>query len=437
MISTRHAQVGSPLRQERFASSIKQGLLANLVAKRCATIDRLESKAAVWFAQWRSWQPGGLVRLLREMRQTLGLPAIEIDSEPEYVEGLERMCLDPQCSVNGVDDKDGLVAVLREDWQQLEAYRGKWVSELPARVETAIGRRVADAMEYAQETRTLALIDGPARIGKSFAARVFCEESAGLARYCQVPCSSDESSFFRAIGQSLGVSSSLQLKAAEMRARVEEVLQAGDLMLALDEVHYLWPQQWRPYASPSRVNWIMTALVNHNVPVALVTTPQFYASQKRVERLTDWTSEQFIGRIGHVERLPNKLGRADLVKVAEALLPAADNAAWGALAAYADVSKKHLASIEAIAKRAAWLASQDGEQAATVAYVRRAMKESVIPSDTALAESLTPVRKVRRNAFAGVPRLARGYAAAGVPSVSRMDDPGALITEPRDSLVRT
>jgi len=97
MISTRHAQVGSPLRQERFASSIKQGLLANLVAKRCATIDRLESKAAVWFAQWRSWQPGGLVRLLREMRQTLGLPAIEIDSEPEYVEGLERMCLDPQC----------------------------------------------------------------------------------------------------------------------------------------------------------------------------------------------------------------------------------------------------------------------------------------------------------------------------------------------------
>jgi hypothetical protein len=85
--------------------------------------------------------------------------------------------------------------------------------------------------------------------------------------------------------------------------------------------------------------------------------------------------------------LPKKLGRADLVKVAKALLPAADATSWGALAAYADVSKKHLASIEAIAKRAAWLAAQDGVQLATAAYVRRAMKESVIPSDTALAES--------------------------------------------------
>jgi hypothetical protein len=340
------------------------------------------------------------------------------------VADLERLCLDPR-------------SALADVWEALDDYRGKWISERPPYAETAVSRSATAALEYTQSARTLALIDGPARIGKSFSARAFCEESAGLARYVQVPCSNDESSFFRAIGQSLGVSSSLQLKAAEMRARVEEVLQAGDLMLLLDEAHYLWPQQWQRYASPSRVNWIMTALVNCNVPVALVTTPQFYASQQRVERLTGWTSEQFIGRIGHVERLPNKLGRADLVKVAEALLPAADTATWGALAAYADLSKKHLASIEAISKRAAWLASQDGKQSATAAYVRRAMKESVIPSDTALAESLAPARQARRNTFARLPREARGYAAATGPSIPMVDDSRSLITEPRGSLSNT
>jgi hypothetical protein len=118
-----------------------------------------------------------------------------------------------------------------------------------------------------------------------------------------------------------------------------------------------------------------------------------------------------------------------MVKVAKALLPAAE-AAWGALAAYADVSKKHLASIEAIAKRAFWLASQDGEQSATAAYVRRAMKESVIPSDTALAESLTPARNNRRNTFARPPRMPGGYAAAAPPSIPMLDDGGRKNLQP-------
>ena len=436
MSSTRYAKEGSPLRQERFASSFEHGLLANLVAKRCAEIDPSADRAAIWFAQSESWESGGLDFLASEILRRC--PLVEWRKEEvawqmplgsygmirALVANLERLCLDPR-------------SALADTWEALDDYRGKWISERPAYAETAVSRSVTAALEYTQSARSLTLIDGPARIGKSFAARAFCEESAGLARFVQTPCSNDESSFFRAIGQSLGVSSSLKLKASEMRARVEEVLQAGDLMLVLDEAHYLWPQQWQRYASPSRVNWIMTALVNCNVPVALVTTPQFYASQQRVERLTGWTSEQFIGRIGHIERLPSKLGRADLVKVAKALLPAADTAAWVALAAYADMSKKHLASIDAISKRAAWLASQDGKQSATAAYVRRAMKESVIPSDTALAESLAPAWQRRRNSFARLPREARGYAAATGPSIPMVDDSRSLITEPRGSLAST
>jgi hypothetical protein len=320
------------------------------------------------------------------------------------VETIERMCLDPN------DDRG-------EVFEALDDYRQKWIAGLPALTETSICRRVFEALGYTRDARTLTLIDGPARIGKSFSAQAWCERMAGLARYVQVPCSNDDIGFFRAIGKALGVSASLQLKASEIRNRIEEVLQHGDLMLVLDESQYCWPQSWQRYAMPSRVNWILQALVNFNVPVALVTTPLFYSSQKRVEELTGWTSEQLIGRIGHVERLPNKLGRADLVKVAKALLPSAE-AAWGALAAYADVSKKHLASIEAIAKRA--------------------MKESVIPSDTALAESLAPARNARRNTFARRPRDARGYAAATPPTLDgHAVRRGSLIAEPLGSLADT
>jgi hypothetical protein len=253
----------------------------------------------------------------------------------------------------------------------------------------------------------------------------------------QVPCSNDDIGFFRAIGRALGVSASLQLKASEIRNRIEDVLQSGDLMLVLDESQYCWPQSWQRYAMPMRVNWILQALVNFNVPVALVTTPSFFSAQKRVEDLTGWTSSQLIGRIGHVEKLPDRLGRADLVKVAKALLPAADADTWGALAAYATVSKKNLASIEDIAKRATWLASQDGKQSASAAYVRRAMRESIIPSDTALAESLAPGRQARRSNVARLPRMARGYAAAAGPSIPTVDDLSTLIPEPRGSLVTT
>ena len=432
-MSTRHAKEGSPLRQERFASSFKQGLLANLVAKRCAEIDPPSDRAGIWFAQWRSWHQAGIEDLavsllnypLTEWRKAAswGCANLQHTRLSALVESIERECLDPRSELADV-------------WAALDDYRGKWVSALPALTETSIGRRVFEALDYTRDARTLTLIDGPARIGKTFSARAWCERAAGLARYVQVPCSNDDIGFFRAIGKALGVSASLQLKASEMRNRIEEVLQHGDLMLVLDESQYCWPQSWHRYAMPSRVNWILQALVNFNVPVALVTTPLFYSSQKRVEDLTGWTSEQLIGRIGHVERLPSRLGRADLVKVAKALLPNAE-AAWGALAAYADVSRKHLASIEAIAKRATWLASQDGEQSATAAYVRRAMKESVIPSDTALAESLAPARKARRNTFARLPREARGYAAARGPSIPMMDDSASLIMEPRGSLANT
>lgn len=388
MSSTRHAKPGAPLRQERFASSYDRGLLANLVSKRCGVLADPDERAMVWFLQWLSWQPGGLANA--------------------PVAGLEDYCLDPGASITG------------ESLDVLRAFRNQYLARAATgRVQTSFGSRIAATLDYTRSARTISIIDGPSRTGKSFATRAWCEQSGGLARYVEVPCSPDDTSFFHRLAKALGVSINLNSKAVELRTRVEDVLQNGDLMLVLDEAHYCWPAgRLRHSTMPFRINWIDTALANFNVPVALVTTPQFYVAQKSVEKQTGWNSDQFIGRVGHVERLPEKLPFADLVDVAAALMPAGGSRSHRKLAAYADISRKHLASIEAIVKRATWLARRDGESGASEEHIDRAINECVIPSDAALSVSLREGGQVAaeasrpiRSGFAAPPRGANEPSA--------------------------
>ena len=78
--------------------------------------------------------------------------------------------------------------------------------------------------------------------------------------------------------------------------------------------------------------------------------------------------------------------------VAAAMLLEGDVRTHAKLVIYADISKKHLASIEAIVKRVRWLASENGRDQATAAEVDAAIDESVIPSDLALKAALRPPR---------------------------------------------
>lgn len=371
MSSTRIAEPGSPFRQERYASSYDRGLLGNLVAKRVAVLEAgSDLRGLIWFVQWLSWQPGGL-------------SAVPV---PEVC----RWCLDPHSSLAAAD------------LEALWAFRAAWLKARSDNgyVETAVGKCVAEALDYTRSARTISIIDGPSRIGKTFAVKRWIEQSAGLARFAQVPSTSDEQSFLRAIATALGVSINLNSKAVELRNRVEETLQGGDLMLVLDEASYLYSQTWQRYAQPARVNWIMTALANYAVPVALVSCPHFYTNQTRTEKLTGWNSTQFIGRIGHVERLPKRLSNSDLLAVARAIFPAGDQRTLVTLASYAAVSDKHLASIEAVVKRARWLAARKGRAQATVADVETALRECVIPGDAALVVSLRPSKRMAREACA-------------------------------------
>ncbi len=483
MSSTRTAKTGGPLRQERYASSLEyqRGLLANLVAQRCALPESPSERELIWFIQARSHAEGGLQLLCRQLveaypdriqtpsmqrfkvargRQVRAewvkairdelpyadsesfllrgefsaatiatLPAVpegdsylledrriaeaaihrneiadaEAATRPASYPGdvfldccrnaadsglldyLTRLCLDPSMPiVGGPWYFPDLVSTLRE-------YMTGQIAECRQRtVVTALGKQVYDTLDYALQSGCMVLIDGLARTGKTHSAKAWCEMHPGQARYVQVPSTNDEIGFFRSIAKSLGVAVNLNRKAIELRDRIEDVLQRGGLMLVLDEAHYLWPNLIDPRSLPSRVNWLMTALVNMGVPVALVTTPQFMRTQKLMEAKTRWASEQFTGRLGHYQKLPEKLSDQDLEAVSRSVLPEGDRRTIKMLVLYAKASAKYLAAIDTAARRARYLANQAGRAQIEEEDLRRAIVGSVIPSDAALAAAVAP-----------------------------------------------
>lgn len=333
---------------------------------------------------------------------------------------VEELCLNPEQPISSPWYFPTLIETLRE-------FQAAWITERSAGlVTTEIGRQVKEALDYALETGCMVLVDGQARTGKTTATLQWCEQHPGRARYVQVPSSKDESGFYRAIARSLGVSINLNSKAVELRNRIEDTLQGSRLMVVFDEAHYLWPQGTSRGALPDRLNWIMTALVNKGVPVGLVTTPQFIRSQKRVEQESSWTSEQFIGRIGLYQRLPDTLDEKDLAAVARVRLPEGDDKATALLVAYARSSAKYLAGIDAVVSRARYLATKTGRDKVTRADVAAAIQEGVIPSDNALSAALADVGKGRGSG--------RRLAASPMPSpcIAMADAaPAPLATFPR------
>jgi hypothetical protein len=311
-------------------------------------------------------------------------------AETEFESDLKKLCLDPAIGFNG--------KTTFAPWyfpnalEALRHYQTEWIADHQSGVVvTEIGQKVCETLDFTAQSQCMTVLDGLARIGKSFAARTWCEQHPGQARYVEVPTGNDDVGFFRAIARGIGLGNFQQYKAVEIRERVESVLLTGDLILCLDEAHRLWPEVNIRYGFPKRINWVMS-MANQSVPICLVGTPQFIERQKATE-LSGWNSAQFIGRIGHYEKLPDSLAEGDLMKVAESLLPEGDARAIEILVRYAQGSAKYLAGIECAVRRARYLAGRAGRKEVINADIKIAIQGSVIPSDSALAAALTQPAK--------------------------------------------
>lgn len=343
---------------------------------------------------------------------------------------LAEWCLDPALPTDsGPWYFHALVDCLRE-------YQAAWqVAQDQGKVVTELGNLVNETLDYVITTGAMAVIDGLARTGKSYSAKAFCTLNGGRIRFAEVPSTNDDIGFFRAIAAPLGIPCGLRTKAVELRQRIEQTLLEGHLALALDEAHRLWPNVIDARCMPNRINWIME-MVNKGAAICLITTPQFMRNQRALEERTRWTSEQFTGRIGHYQKLPGSLSENDLARVARAALPEGCEKSIKALILYAQGSAKYMAGLDAAVRRARYLAGKAGRSEVIFADIKAAIKESVIPSDAALAQALesTPNRRRRGWGASAAQRIESGDLetqptprlgiASDEPAADSLDQPG-------------
>lgn len=494
MSSTRYAEEGSPLRQERYASdpAFMDFLKASSVSRKCRLFDNPLHKEICLYLQHMSMQPGGLAALVsdflqrysdrigsqtmrensrknifdadlvRAVREELNArctfplkgemdtidpfgaeitqaerldreeytgteyqdaerlrQAQEADQFPrnypaaafaDYClsraeDGLEdwltSFCLDPETLLT---DPPRWFPALERSLMEYMADRAE--DELMGKVVTSIGEQINDALDYAWEEKCMVHINGVARMGKTFQVEQWCRCHPGRVRYIQVPSSNDDTSFFRAIARAIGTNSGSSMNLTQMKRQVEDTIQDAGMMLIFDEAHYLIPAQKRGSSYPRRINWVLTEIVNKGIPVAIVTTPQFDTNQALVVNNTGWASEQLDGRIAYRLDLPPRLPESDLAAIAKHHLPNADKQSVGIICEYSRYSCKYLAGIDAVAKRARFLAKKSGRNDPDKSDIKTAALE-VDPSISKQLESeekkpecnrsAKPVKRSRRS----------------------------------------
>lgn len=226
---------------------------------------------------------------------------------------------------------------------------------------TVASRTIFETLDYALTQRGFVLVEGTYRIGKSYAAQAWAQMHLGECRYIQLSSSPDETSFIRSFARALGVACSPQMKATQMKNRVEETIRRQHLLMVIDEADYCWDGAVKVREAPVRINWLMTALINNGVPVALVASRNFSRMMAHTERRAPhWGSEQFTGRIKLRRTLPDDLEETDLFAIAAALVPEADKATRTLLVAHAMRSEGYVAALESGAARARFFATKAG-----------------------------------------------------------------------------
>jgi hypothetical protein len=168
-------------------------------------------------------------------------------------------------------------------------------------------------------------------------------------------------SFFKRIGEALGIDCSYGSNPSRLKERVEYVIRHGGIFLLLDEAHFLAPMNFTETTSPHRLNWVRTEIVDRQLPLAISVTPQaFKGAIDRFVKKTRYDMTQFFGRDFLPCVLPEVLSEEDLIAVARIHFPGFSGKALGYIASEARLSQNYLQAVEAIARRARFLAGKRG-----------------------------------------------------------------------------
>jgi hypothetical protein len=265
--------------------------------------------------------------------------------------------------------------------------------------QTEIALKVNDALEYALSEKALVQITGDARFGKTECLRAYCDAHPGKARLVTAPSSNLDADLWRAIADALGIAHDYKTPPRKLKETVEFTVRHAGLMFIFDESHFLLPARYSPTTAPARLNWLRTNLVDRQVPVVLVSTPQAYdhAVAKYV-KASGYNIEQWTGRIMLRVTLPGELDFEDLLAIAKIKCPEMDSDLRELIVAKAQQSENFIMAVEAIAKRARYLARRDGHAEITLADVDLATAEFIPGTLAPIPAKITAAKRQTRPA---------------------------------------
>ena len=398
MSSTRYAPEGAPISFERYMSSPEYGKLRGIpgtaVAAKAQLYTDARKRSLLFFLQSLSVKEGGLQRVARRLSESF-----PILGEDDSIGFLIELCINPKLVIEFKGSKSSSLPPYVGIIDALRKFQDRSEAEIESDfVLTSIAQEVFESLDHALAIGKMVVIEGESGSGKTTAAEAWCAQRQGETRFISLSGITHKTGFFRKLATAIGLAASKR-KGSDMQVKVEEFFHKSRLMLVIDEAHYLWPRLQQRESSPVLVDWINTALVNHQVPVALICTDQFAKLKARVEKHTGWTSEQLEHRIKRYKKLTATPTKKDLEAVAVKLLGVRWNASqqkWNMTGAtphpdfvrmvvgYAFTGKMRLPAVAGTVEEARYQARKAGRSHLVATDIRTALLDYQIPSDEAL-----------------------------------------------------
>jgi hypothetical protein len=198
----------------------------------------------------------------------------------------------------------------------------------------------------------------------------------GRARLVSTPSSNSIRDVFTAVADALGMTFAPNVRTPVLRDEIQYVIRHSGLFLVWDESHFLLPATYGRNTAPARLDWLRTQIIDKKLPVALVCTPQaFKHGVEKFQRHTGYNFAQFFGRVMLNVTLPNELSDEDLQAVVRIQGPDIPEKFHLFIVARACQSEGYLKTIEAICRRARFIARRDNHPTITQADVELAESE--------------------------------------------------------------
>src|SRR5260370_5785777 len=385
----------------------RRGIPGTAVAAKAQLYTEARKRSLLFFLQSLSLKHGGLRKVAHDLIAAFPARAGDRYHEEELTDLLVEFCINPQRLVRFPDDEISvssspqLADVLREFQDR---YESRVKSDCVLRT---IGKEVFETLDHALKIGKMAVIEGESGSGKTTAVEAWWAAHQGQVRFVSLSGITHKTGFFQKLATAIGLAASKR-KATDMQVKVEEFFRKTQLMLVIDEAHYLWPQHERSHSNPELVDWVNTALVNQKVPVALICTDQFAKLKARVEKRTGWTSEQLEHRVKRYKKLSSTPTKADLETVAAKLLAMrwnSDEQKWSVagpkpdpdfikmVVGYARTCKMRLPAVTDTIGEARHQPRKHGRSVIAARDILAALLDYQIPSNEALEQAFEPPEK--------------------------------------------